>query len=82
MAVKGSRSTSNFLVEVRIQLGKMQVDMVPMLVMPVSNYDILICMDDLIRLGAVINCQKNSISFSSTKSELPVTENLESLDQP
>ena len=37
--------------------------MVPILVTPVSDYDILISMDDLIRLGAVIDCQKNSIDF-------------------
>ena len=61
MAVKGSRSTSSFSVEVIIQLGRMRVDTVSMLVKPVSDYDILISMDDLIRLGAVINCQKNSI---------------------
>jgi len=67
MAVKGSRSTSNFSVEVMIQLGKMRVDKVPMLVTPVSDYDILISMDDLIRLGAVIDCQKNSIYFSKYK---------------
>jgi len=36
MAVKGSRSTSNFSVEVMIQLGKLRVDKVPMLVTPVS----------------------------------------------
>jgi len=67
MAVKGSRSTRNFSVEVRIQLGKMSVDKVPMLVTPVSDYNILISMDDLIRLGAVIDCQKNSIYFSKYK---------------
>jgi len=67
MAVKGSRSTSNFAVEVIIQLGKMRVDKVPMLVTPVSDYDILMSMDDLIRLGAVIDCQKNSIYFSKYK---------------
>jgi len=61
MAVKGSRSTCNFSVEVMIQLGNMKVDKVPMLVTPVSDYDILMSMDDLIRLGAVIDCQKNSI---------------------
>jgi len=59
--VKGWRSTRNFSVEVMIQLGKMRVDKVPMLVTPVSDYDILISMDDLLRLGAVIDCQKNSI---------------------
>jgi len=67
MAVKGSRSTSNFSVEVMIQLGKMTVDKVPMLVTPVSDYDILISMDDHIRLRAVINCQNNSIYFSKYK---------------
>jgi len=67
MAVQESRSTSNFSVEVMIQLGKMKVDKVPMLVTPVSDYDILISMDDLIRLGAVIDCQKNSIYFSKYK---------------
>jgi len=67
MAVKGSRSTSNISVEVMIQLGKMRVDKVPMLVTPVLDYDILIRMDDLIRLGAVIDCQKNSIYFSKYK---------------
>jgi len=50
-----------------IQLGKMKVDKDPMLVMPVSDYDIFISMDDLIGLGAVIDCQKNSIYFSKYK---------------
>ena len=67
MAVKGSRSTSNFSVEVIIQLGKMRVNKVPMLVTLVSDYDILISMDDLIRVGAVIDCQKHSIYFSKHK---------------
>jgi len=67
MAVRGSQSTSNFSVEVMIQLGKMRVNKVPMLVTPVSDYDILISIDDLIRLGVVIDCQKNSISFSKYK---------------
>jgi len=61
MAVKESRSTSNFSIEVMIQLGKMRVDKVPMLVTPVSDYDIRISMDDRIGLGAVIDCQKTSI---------------------
>jgi len=67
VAVKGSRSTSNFSVEVLIQLGKIKVDKVPMLVMPVSDYDILISLDDLIRLGALIDCEKNIIYFSKYK---------------
>jgi len=57
MGGKGSRSTSNFSVEVMIQLGKMKVDKVPILVTPVSDHNILISMDNLIRLGAVIDCQ-------------------------
>jgi len=40
-----------------IQLGKIKVDKVPMLVRPVSDHDILISMDNLIRLGVVIDCQ-------------------------
>jgi len=67
MVVKGSRSTSNFSVDVISKLGKMKVDKGPMLVTPVSDYDILISMDDLIRLGAVIDCQKNTIYFSKYK---------------
>ena len=50
-----------------IQLGKMKVNKVPMLVTPVSDYDILISMDDLIRLGAVIDCQQNSTYSSKDK---------------
>jgi len=50
-----------------IQLGKMRVDKVPMLVMLVSDYDILMRIDDLIRLGALINCQNNNIYFSKYK---------------
>jgi len=50
-----------------IQLGKMRVNKVPMLVTPLSDYDIFIIMDDLIRLGAIIDCQKNSIYFSKYK---------------
>jgi len=67
MAVKGSRSTSSSSVAVMIPLGKLRVDKVPMLVTPVSDYDIHISMDDLIRLGAIIDCQKNSIYFSKYK---------------
>jgi len=67
MVVKGSRSTSNFSAEVMIQLCRIRVDKLPMLVTPVSDYNILISMDDLIRLEAVIDCQKNSIYFSKYK---------------
>jgi len=37
----------------------------PMLVTPVSDYDILISLDHLITLGAVIDCQTKSIDFSN-----------------
>jgi hypothetical protein len=67
MAVKGSRSTANFSVEVMIQLGRMKVENVQMMVTPVSDYDVLLSMDDLSRLGAVIDCQKNSIYFADHK---------------
>jgi len=67
MAVKGLRSTSNFSVEVMIQRGKMRVDKVPMLVTPVSDYDMLISMEDLIRVGTFLDYQKNSIYFSKYK---------------
>ena len=50
-----------------IHLGKMKVDKVHMLVTPRSDYDMLIGMDDLITVGAVIDCQKNSIYFSKDK---------------
>jgi len=50
-----------------IQQGKMKVAKVPMLVAPVSDYNILISMDDLIRLEAIIDCQKNGIYFSKYK---------------
>jgi len=38
-----------------------------MLVRPVSDYDILISRDNLIRVEGVIDCQKNSIYFSKYK---------------
>jgi len=82
MAVKGSRSTSNFSVAVMIQLGKMRVDKVPMLVTPVSAHDILISMDDLIRLGGSSIAKRTASTSPSTKLEVRVTENVESLDQP
>ena len=67
MAVKGSRSTSNHGVKVMIHLGKMKVKDVEMMVTPVSDYDVLLSMDDLIKLGAVIDCRKNSIYFLDHK---------------
>jgi len=50
-----------------IQLGKMRGNKVPMLVPLVSDYDIQISMDDLISLGAVIDCKRNSMYFSKYK---------------
>jgi len=67
MAVKELRSTSNFSVEVMIRLGKMRVDKVPMVVALVSDYDILIIMEDLIRPEAVIDCQMNNLYISMYK---------------
>ena len=63
MAVKGSRSTSNYSAIVDVQIGKMKVRNVEMMITPVSDYDILFSVDDLTRMGAVIDCPKNSIYF-------------------
>ena len=67
MTVKGSRSTSNYGSIVEIQIGKMKVKNVEMMITPVSDYDVLLSMDDLIRMGAVMTSQKNSIYFPSHK---------------
>ena len=67
MAVKGSRSTSNYSAIVDVEIGKMKVRNVEMMITPVSDYDILLSMDDLTRMGAVIDCQKNSIFFPKYK---------------
>ena len=67
MAVKGSRSTSNYSAIVDVEIGKMKVRNVEMMITPVSDYDILLSMNDLTRLGAVIDCQKNSIYFPKYK---------------
>ena len=67
MAVKGSRSTSNYKVKVMIHLGKMKIRDVEMMVTSVSDYDVLLSMDDLIKLGAVIDSRKNSIYFLDHK---------------
>ena len=67
MVVKGSRSTSNYSAIVDIEIGKMKVRSVEMMITLVSDYDILLSMDDLTRMGAVIDCQKNSIYFPKYK---------------
>ena len=67
MAVKGSRSTSNYSATVDVEIGKMKVRNVEMMRTPVSDYDMLLSMDDLMRMGAVIDCQKNSIHFPKYK---------------
>ena len=67
IAVKGSRSTSNYSAIVDIQIGKMKLQKVEMIITPVPDYDILLSMDDLTRMGPVIDCQKNSIYFPKYK---------------
>ena len=67
MAVKGSRSTSHYSAIVDVVIGKMNVRYVEMMITPVSDYDILLSMDDLTRMGAVIDCPKNSIYFPKYK---------------
>ena len=57
MAVKGSQSTSNYSAIVDVEIGKMKVRNVEIMITPVSDYDILLSMDDLTRMGAVIDCQ-------------------------
>ena len=67
MAVKGSRSTGNYSPIVDVEIGKMKVRNVEMMITPVLDYVILLSMDDLTRIGAVIDCQKNSIYFPKYK---------------
>ena len=67
MAVKGSQSTREYSPIVDIEIGKMKVRNVEMMIKPVSDYDILLGIDDLTRMGAVIDCQKNSIYFPKYK---------------
>ena len=67
MAVNGSRSTSNESAIVDVEIEKLKVGNVEMMITPVSDYDILLSMDDLTRMGAVIDCQKNSIYFPKYK---------------
>ena len=67
MAVSGSRSTSNYSAIVNIQIGKMRLRKVEMTITPVSDYDILLSMNDLMRMGVVIDCQQNSIYFTKHK---------------
>ena len=67
MAFKGSRSTSNYSANVDVEIGKMKVRNVEMMITPVLDYDILLSMDDLTRMGAVINSQKNRIYFPNYK---------------
>ena len=45
----------------------MKVRNVEMMITPVSDYDILLSMDNLTRMGAVIDCQKNNIYFLQYK---------------
>jgi len=66
-AVKGSRSTSNYGCNVKIQIGRMRIPKVDMMVTLVSDYDVLISIDHLTRFGAEINCQKSTIYFPDYK---------------
>ena len=50
-----------------IHLGKMRINNVEMMVTPVSDYDVLLSIDDLIKLGAVIDSKKNTIYFADHK---------------
>ena len=45
----------------------MKVRNVEMMITAVSDYDILLSMDDLTRMGAVIDCQKNGTYFPKYK---------------
>ena len=67
IAVKESRCTSNNSAIVDFEIGKMKVRNVEMIIIPVWDCDILLSMDDLTRMGAVINGQKSSISFPKYK---------------
>ena len=50
MAVKGSQSTSNYSANVDVKIGKMKVRNVEMMILPVSDYNIILRMDDLTRM--------------------------------
>ena len=50
-----------------VKIGKMKVQKVEMIITPVSEYDILLSMDNLTTIGAVIDCQKNRIYFPKYK---------------
>jgi len=67
MAVKGSRSTSNYGCNVEIQIGRIRIPNMNMMVTPVSDYDVLISMDDATRFGAETNCRKSTIYFPDHK---------------
>ena len=72
MAVKRLRSTSDYSATVDVEIGKMKIRNVEMMITPVSDYDILLSMDDLTRMGAVIDCQKNSIYFPKYNVTIPL----------
>ena len=48
LAGKGSQSTANYSIKVIITIGKMKIKDVVIMVMPVSNYNVLLSMDDFI----------------------------------
>ena len=67
IGVKGSGSTSNYSAIVDVEIAKMKVRNVKRMITPVSDYDILLSMDDATRMGAVLDCPKNCISFPMYK---------------
>ena len=66
MAVKGSRATSNHTCEVEAKIGKATIK-VPMMVAPLADYDILLGLDTLCKLGAQIDCQNNTVFLPKHK---------------
>ena len=68
--VTRSGSTCNTTVDVMIQVGKMKGDKVSMMLIAGSDYNICISIDDLIRLGTLIDCQQNSLYCSKERSKL------------
>ena len=67
MAVKESRSNSNYGCNVEIHIGRMRIPKVDMMVTPVSDYNVLIILNNLARFGAEINCRKSTIYFPDYK---------------
>jgi len=67
MDVKGAGSNSHYGCNVEILIGRMRIPKVNMMVSPVSDYDVLISIDDLVRFVAEIHCRKSTIYFADYK---------------